>query len=592
MKRKYFIHKFTQYFFIFSLPVLIIGLLLTVYSYFQIRDNSNTQAQSSFQISSQLITEILTKGDDVAEMMNTNSAISMSMYRILNRNSMNYKENVTKNIMFDILENLKSSSTYIDSVYVYFPNDNDCFFQTDKQLTFIADSADQDWLSDFKTHTRDDEQWIVLREFQNYSFEEPHTAVTIYRRIRYYDGVLVVNLNQSVVSRLLSSLENYPNESIFVTDSRGMLLFSNTNASSIPFKTDQGIHEQLSLTLSNEGHYLSSVKYNQHSYLLTEFVYPAYQLHFLSLVPAKDIYHLMYNIFYCVIIGVLVAAVLCLLFSLYLANKNFHQIELLLDILWDAEKGNLPLDTTGELIDTKKLDEYNLILNRVILTFVRNNTLTMQVKEWQLKKTLSELKALQLQINPHFFFNTLQSIDMEIIKNEGYQAPASKLVHALSDILRYALNDSRTTVSLKNEIMACKEYLQIQQFHHPGQIILLWDYDDAILEYQVIRLLLQPLLENSIQYSIHSPTDSLVIRIKIIETTDTLKFHILDNGIGIEKERLRQIRASLLSPEDPEQHIGVKNTHKRLTLAYPGNKGLKIISHAGQGTCISFDIPK
>ena len=179
MKRKYFIHKFTQYFFIFSLPVLIIGLLLTVYSYFQIRDNSNTQAQSSFQISSQLITEILTKGDDVAEMMNTNSAISMSMYRILNRNSMNYKENVTKNIMFDILENLKSSSTYIDSVYVYFPNDNDCFFQTDKQLTFIADSADQDWLSDFKTHTRDDEQWIVLREFQNYSFEEPHTAVTI-----------------------------------------------------------------------------------------------------------------------------------------------------------------------------------------------------------------------------------------------------------------------------------------------------------------------------------------------------------------------------------------------------------------------------
>ena len=207
MKRKYFIHKFTQYFFIFSLPVLIIGLLLTVYSYFQIRDNSNTQAQSSFQISSQLITEILTKGDDVAEMMNTNSAISMSMYRILNRNSMNYKENVTKNIMFDILENLKSSSTYIDSVYVYFPNDNDCFFQTDKQLTFIADSADQDWLSDFKTHTRDDEQWIVLREFQNYSFEEPHTAVTIYRRIRYYDGVPGCESESVRVSRLLSSLE-------------------------------------------------------------------------------------------------------------------------------------------------------------------------------------------------------------------------------------------------------------------------------------------------------------------------------------------------------------------------------------------------
>ena len=84
MKTQIFYTQIHTIFFIFSLPVLIIGLLLTVYSYFQIRDNSNTQAQSSFQISSQLITEILTKGDDVAEMMNTNSAISMSMYRILN----------------------------------------------------------------------------------------------------------------------------------------------------------------------------------------------------------------------------------------------------------------------------------------------------------------------------------------------------------------------------------------------------------------------------------------------------------------------------------------------------------------------------
>ena len=130
MKQKYFIHKFTRYFFLFSLPVMIIGLLLTVYSYFQIRENSNTQAQSSFQASSQLMEEILTKGDDIAKMMNTNSAISMSMYRISNQNSMNYKEHVTKNIIFNILENLKSSSSYIESVYVYFPYEKDYFFLT------------------------------------------------------------------------------------------------------------------------------------------------------------------------------------------------------------------------------------------------------------------------------------------------------------------------------------------------------------------------------------------------------------------------------------------------------------------------------
>ena len=138
MKQKYFIHKFIRYFFIFSVPVIIMGIFLTIYSFFQIRQDSNTQVQSTFRISSQLMEEILTKGDDVADLMNTNSSISMSMYRILNQNSMDYKENITKNIMFYIFENLKSSSSYVDSVYVYFPNEEDYFFQTNRKLTSIS----------------------------------------------------------------------------------------------------------------------------------------------------------------------------------------------------------------------------------------------------------------------------------------------------------------------------------------------------------------------------------------------------------------------------------------------------------------------
>lgn len=256
-------------------------------------------------------------------------------------------------------------------MYVYFPNEKDYFFQTGEKLTSIQDSADQQWLLEFKEHALDEDKWIVPRAFQNYHFEKEHNAVTIYRRIRYYGGVLVVNLDQSVLSELLSSLENYPNESIFVTNSEGRMLFSNANADQLHFNEEQGIHEQLSLPLTDTGHYLSSVKYSSRSYVLTEFIYPDYDLHFLSLVPSRDIYRLMYNILYCVLIGCLAAAILCLLFSLYLTNKNFHQIERLLDILWRAEKDDQRIEGTPA------------------------------------------------SDQPAFFFNTLQSIDMEIVKNEG-----------------------------------------------------------------------------------------------------------------------------------------------------------------------------
>ncbi|HJA64872.1 hypothetical protein B5F07_10455 [Lachnoclostridium sp. An169] len=591
MKQKYFIHKFIRYFFIFSLPVIIIGLLLSIFSYIQIRKNTNSQAQSTFQTGTRLMEEILTKGDEVAVMLNNSTDVSMSMYRILNQASLNYKENAVKDIMYSILENVRSGCNYIDSVYIYYPNENDIFFQTGRQITSISDTPDQQWLSDFKSHTDKEDAWIVNRSFQNYSFEAAHEAVTIYRRINYYDGVLVINLNQSVLSQLLASIENYSNEAILVTDSAGRLLFSNDNASAMNFDKNNSVHLQLSLSASEEGRYLMPVRYEGESYILTEFTYPEYGLHFLSLVPTHDIYQLMYQILYCAVAGVIIAAVLCLIFSFYLTNKNFSQIEQLLDILWQAETGTYPLDGRNDQ-GSEKLDEYNLILNHVIHTFVRNNALTLQVKEGELKKTLSELKALQLQINPHFFFNTLQSIDMEIVKQEGYQAPASRLIHALSDILRYALGDSSSPVTLREEICSCKEYVEIQKFHHPGQIALLWEYDEDILNCRVIRMLFQPLLENSIQYSIHSPQDSLVIRIKILDRGDSLRFHILDNGAGIRRDRLTAIRKSLDAPDDQKFHIGVRNTHKRLTLSYPGNNGLTILSHEGQGTCISFSIPK
>lgn len=593
MRQKYFRHKFSRYFILFSLPVIIIGLLLSLFSYIQIRENTNLQAQSTFQTGTRLMEEVMTNGDEIATMLNNSTDVSMSMYRILNQDSLNYKENAVKDIMYSILENVCSGCSYIDSVYIYYPNSHGMFFQTGQQITSFDDSADKDWLSCYNEYQGSSDTWVVNRSFRNYVFEPEHEAVTIYRRINYYDGVLAINLNRKTLTELLSSIENYPNEAVIVTDSDGKLLFSNENAQKIGFNEEKSIQSQLTISPSggDSESYLSSVKWNGNSYVLTEFTYPTYGLNFMSLVPTHDIYQLMYQILYCVLIGVVTAAVLCLIFSFYLTNKNFSQIEQLLDIFWQAETGKYPLDSSREH-RTEKLDEYNLILTHVIHTFVRNNALTMQVKEGEFKKTLSELKALQLQINPHFFFNTLQSIDMEIVKKEGYQAPASRLIHALSDILRYALGSSAAPVMLREELEATKKYIEIQRFHHPGQIALLWEYEESILSCRVIRMLFQPLLENSIQYSIHSPEDSLVIRIKILDRGDSLRFHILDNGSGISRNRLKEIRASLDAADVGRHHIGVRNTHKRLVLSYPGNKGLTIISHEGQGTCISFSIPK
>jgi len=592
MKRKYFLHKFIRYFLLFSLPILFMGIMLCVYCFVKIKDDINLQAQSTFHTGTRLMEEIMQTGDDTAAMFNNNSTVSLSLYKILNRSSLNYKEYVVRSVVFSILENARSSNSLVESVYIYLNNSQGNYFQTDKKTVALSDSPDQEWLDIFNKTDSSTQKWVVRRKIKNYEFENSHECVSIFRRIKNYEGVLVINLNASALSSLLSSIENYANEAVLVADGDGQILFSNPNAALMDSGSCTDFIGQMDIKAGSADSFLSTVRYEGRRYIMTKFYSSGYGLYFLSLVPVKDIYQLLYQIIFSVLLGILMAAVFCLLFSFYLTNKNFRQIEDLIEILSAAEAGTYTSSLPGFCYENaRKLDEYNLILNQVIHTYVRNNALTMELKEAELRKTLLELKSLQLQINPHFFFNTLQSVDMEIMKKEGYGSPASQLIENLSGILRYALEDSSSPVTLREEIQSCKDYFAIQQFHYPGRIALLWDYDSEVLDYSVLRLLFQPLVENSIHYSILTPRDTCVIRIKIYLRKNRLYFHVLDTGAGMSKQKLSDLRQSLDSPEGQKRGIGVKNTHKRLILSYPGNKGLTVISREGKGTCVSFSIP-
>ena len=199
MKRKYFLHKFIRYFLLFSLPILFMGIMLCVYCSVKIKDDINLQAQSTFHTGTR---------DDTAAMFNNNSTVSLSLYKILNRSSLNYKEYVVRSVVFSILENARSSNSLVESVYIYLNNSQGNYFQTDKKTVALSDSPDQEWLDIFNKTDSSTQKWVVRRKIKNYEFENSHECVSIFRRIKNYDGVLVINLNASALSNLLSSIES------------------------------------------------------------------------------------------------------------------------------------------------------------------------------------------------------------------------------------------------------------------------------------------------------------------------------------------------------------------------------------------------
>ena len=178
--------------------------------------------------------------------------------------------------------------------------------------------------------------------------------------------------------------------------------------------------------------------------------------------------------------------------------KNFRQLHRLLNLFTeDSEKE----DYSG-IFEYNANNEYDLIFNNIITTFMSNNRLKLNLAQAQMNQKDAQLAMLQLQLNPHFIFNTLQTVDLEIMKSQPEENSPSFLIHNHSDILKYSLENTLKRVTIREEIEICKKYAEIQKLRYSNPFILYWEYEESVLEYPVIHLILQPILENSLHHAV------------------------------------------------------------------------------------------
>jgi two-component system sensor histidine kinase LytS len=195
----------------------------------------------------------------------------------------------------------------------------------------------------------------------------------------------------------------------------------------------------------------------------------------------------------------------------------------------------------------------------------------------------AELKALQAQINPHFLFNTLNTIN-SLIRIDPDDA-RRQLVN-LSDYLRHNLHLINDLVTLEKELVHVRSYLELEKARYSDRLIVEYQVD-VNLNYKIIPIIVQPLVENSIKHGIFAQSDSGKIKISFTEDENFLKIQVHDDGIGINKFKIEQ----LLSGEYPGDSVGIINTHKRLLNMYGADHGLKINSQPGVGTSVIIQIP-
>lgn len=235
-----------------------------------------------------------------------------------------------------------------------------------------------------------------------------------------------------------------------------------------------------------------------------------------------------------------------------------------------------------------------ILSNLVIATVIIRSVILSysKVTEEVYQKTISEkdlnLQMLRSQINPHFLYNTLDSMRMTALK-AGHTHLAD-MCELLAKILRYGVSNSNNLVTVEEEKKHLQEYISLISLRH-SDIIINMNIDPSILQYQMLKLLLQPLVENSVNHGIADDIANGMILVWGYRKEDTLIFTVSDNGSGMDEEQLQLLRDYLDDKNTAFTSIGLKNIKKRIQLYYGEQYNLTIDSRPGQGTSVTLTLP-
>lgn len=294
-----------------------------------------------------------------------------------------------------------------------------------------------------------------------------------------------------------------------------------------------------------------------------------------------------------IVLGIILFVVV-IAFALYTSWKIMkgivEPVKELCDVATSVGTGDFEVRAQSDRADELAIlgQSFNEMVGRI-------GTLVEDVKSEQEKLRAIELQLLQEQINPHFLYNTLDTITW--LSEMGENEQVILMVNSLSDFFRTGLSNGKSIVSIREEIKHVESYLKIQQFRYQDILDYEINADESIGEYPIPKLTLQPLVENALYHGIKNKRAKGTITISDVSEGDRIILSVKDDGVGIEPDKLEMIRHTLKGEagEDAGDRsdggFGLMNVLQRIQLTYGEGYGIEIDSAPGEGTEVKVIIP-
>ncbi len=212
-----------------------------------------------------------------------------------------------------------------------------------------------------------------------------------------------------------------------------------------------------------------------------------------------------------------------------------------------------------------------------------------RIHQVELMKREAEFDAMKSKIKPHFLYNALESVRMLAIVNKD--PGTAEMIKALGHLFRYIISDQKGRTTLADELAYLTSYIKLQKLRYEERLDVRIDVPDSLQDIVILKLVLQPLVENAIEHGINQRRGARLISITACADGDDVLIRIWDDGAGIALDRLEEIQRNLDDPNTDKDHIGLINVHRRLRLFFGEPYGLSIDSEPDSYTSVSVRIP-
>lgn len=444
--------------------------------------------------------------------------------------------------------------------------------------------------------------WFVkaIDEIENMHFSTPHIqnlfrddayryhwVVSLSRAVDIIDGgsprngVLLVDMKYSNISEILDKINQANNgQYYYLCDSTGKIIFHPRS-----MEISRGLFAESSdvVAVYEDGIYDDTLNGENRKVIVSTISYTGWKV--IGVIPQNVQTDSLIRFRYYIMTIVTLLIMMILFVNRVITKKISSPILKLDDSVKAYEAGEKPNIYIGGSSEIRHLG------HSVQKSYEQIESLMKEIVEQQNERRKTELDALQSQINPHFLYNTLESITWMIEGNKNEDAVF--MISELAKLFRISLSKGKTIISIEDEIQHCRSYMNIQKYRYKDRFEIQYQIDREIYNYCTVKLILQPILENAIYYGVGDMDEDDDGRIVIngrIEDKD-IYISVEDNGMGMREEDVRNILTDNQKVPKHGSGVGLINVHTRIQLMFGSEYGLAVESEADVGTKVTIHLP-